>query len=318
MAVVTDIITEQRPGGTSGAHNRSLCRSAPVLSHYPVAGTDRLADVPDIPAGRFGSSPSCSRPAAGGACSCLRPGRAAGSARTIPSRLRLLLRRWPSASRCRWDGSPAQPRCGSGSVAPQGFSMSPVSDWIRQDRAMHVPWTGNRPVMYPVGGAAGRFLRRNRPGGLVRQSLARLIPRRRWSEVLRLVAQGRPGQAGQEPRPPLGHRAAVDTRRAAIARLLPPSALASTIRARKARPCAALRRLAQFSSVCRSSSDNTSGASLGSGISPAHRTTAALSPPSGRSETKHDSSGDGRTQERDTRRSRHLLSSRRAQLTDRL
>ena len=62
--------------------------------------------------------------------------------------------------------------------------------------------------------------------------------------------------------------------RAATARLLPPCAQASTIRARKARPCAVRRRLAQFSNVCRSSSDNTSGANLGSGISPAHRTTA--------------------------------------------
>ena len=32
----------QRPGGTSGAYNRSLCRSTPVLSHYPGAGTARL------------------------------------------------------------------------------------------------------------------------------------------------------------------------------------------------------------------------------------------------------------------------------------
>jgi len=32
----------QRPGKTSGAYNRSLCRSAPVLSHYPGAGTARL------------------------------------------------------------------------------------------------------------------------------------------------------------------------------------------------------------------------------------------------------------------------------------
>ena len=58
--------------------------------------------------------------------------------------------------------------------------------------------------------------------------------------------------------------------RAATATLLPPCAQASTIRARKATPCAVRRRLAQFSNVCRSSSDNTSGANLGSGISPAH------------------------------------------------
>jgi hypothetical protein len=95
----------QRTAGRSGAYNRSLCRSTPVLSHYPGAGTARLTDVPDIPAGQFGSSPSCSRWAAGWPCSCLRPGRVAGSARTIPSRL--LLRRWPRARRCRWDGRPA-------------------------------------------------------------------------------------------------------------------------------------------------------------------------------------------------------------------
>jgi hypothetical protein len=75
--------------------------------------------VPDIPVGRFRSSQSCSRWAAGWPCSCLRPGRAAGSARTIPSRL--LLRRWPSARRCRWNGRRTQPRCGSGGIAPQGF-----------------------------------------------------------------------------------------------------------------------------------------------------------------------------------------------------
>jgi hypothetical protein len=46
--------------------------------------------------------------------------------------------------------------------------------------------------------------------------------------------------------------------RTATARLLPPWAQASTIRARNARPCAVLRRLTQFSTVCRSSSDSTS------------------------------------------------------------
>jgi hypothetical protein len=37
----------QRPGGTSGAYNRSLCRSAPVLFSFPGAGLLR------IPVGRF-------------------------------------------------------------------------------------------------------------------------------------------------------------------------------------------------------------------------------------------------------------------------
>jgi hypothetical protein len=144
--------------GGAGAYNRSLCRSAPVLSHYPVI---RLSghrdcssdDVPDIPAARFRSSPSCSRWAAGWPYSCLRPGRAAGSARTIPSRLQL--RRWPSARRCRWDGRPTQPRCGSGGVVPQGFPMSPVRAWIRQSRSMCLPWTGDGPVIYPPYTCAG-------------------------------------------------------------------------------------------------------------------------------------------------------------------
>ena len=37
----------QRPGKTSGAYNRSLCRSAPVLSRFPGAG------LPRIRVGRF-------------------------------------------------------------------------------------------------------------------------------------------------------------------------------------------------------------------------------------------------------------------------
>src|SRR6266702_3421202 len=86
--------------------------------------------------------------------------------------------------------------------------------------------------------------------------------------------------------------------RAATAMLLPPWAHASTIRARSARPCAVLRRLAQFSNLRRSSSDNTSGSSLVSPTPPAQRRPAALSPPDNRPETKHDSSGDERTQDR--------------------
>jgi hypothetical protein len=87
----------------------------------------------------------------------------------------------------------------------------------------------------------------------------------------------------------------------ATAVLLPPSAQASTIRARSARPCAVLLRRDQLAKVRRSSSDSTSGVNLGSGILPAHPTTTALSPPSKRSETERDSSGDGTTQDRDTR-----------------
>jgi hypothetical protein len=58
--------------------------------------------------------------------------------------------------------------------------------------------------------------------------------------------------------------------RAATAISGPPSAQASTIRARNASPCAVLRRFAQFSNVRRSASDSTSGSSLLSPIPPAH------------------------------------------------
>jgi hypothetical protein len=54
--------------------------------------------------------------------------------------------------------------------------------------------------------------------------------------------------------------------RAATARLLPPCAQASTSATARPDPCVVLRRLAQFSNMCRLSSDNTSGASLGSPI----------------------------------------------------
>jgi hypothetical protein len=60
--------------------------------------------------------------------------------------------------------------------------------------------------------------------------------------------------------------------RAATAVLLLPSAQAGTIRARSARPCAVLRRLARFSGMRRSSSGSTSGSSLGPAITPADRT----------------------------------------------
>jgi hypothetical protein len=60
--------------------------------------------------------------------------------------------------------------------------------------------------------------------------------------------------------------------RAATAVLFSPSAHASTMRARFARPCAVVRRLAQLCNVSRSLSDNTSGSSLVSPMPPAQRT----------------------------------------------
>jgi hypothetical protein len=92
--------------------------------------------------------------------------------------------------------------------------------------------------------------------------------------------------------------------RAATAMLLCPSALASTIRARNARSCAVLRRFAQFSNVCCSSCANTSGASTGSPILPAHCTPAAPSSSNQSAEAKGDSSGDRELKTGDTRRQR--------------
>ena len=80
--------------------------------------------------------------------------------------------------------------------------------------------------------------------------------------------------------------------RAATATLLPPCAQASTIRARSARPCAVLRRLAQFSNVRRSSSDSTSGSSLVSPIPPADRIRRPGDSPQPRTGTQDDSRGD--------------------------
>jgi hypothetical protein len=78
----------QRPGGTSGAYNRSLCRSAPVLSRYPGAGAAHLTDVPDIPVGSV-LRRLARAGAAGWPCSCLRAGRISTSgprARTMCGR----------------------------------------------------------------------------------------------------------------------------------------------------------------------------------------------------------------------------------------
>ena len=126
-----------------------------------------------------------------------------------------------------------------------------------------------------------------------------------WASVMVRGTPGRgssPSPSSRRARNRARHRTTVPRltpSRAATAVLLPPSAQASTIRARSAAPCAVLRRRDQFSKVRRSSSDSTSGASLGSGIPPAHRTAGALSLPRERFETEHDSRGDRRTQDRD-------------------
>ena len=103
------------------------------------------------------------------------------------------------------------------------------------------------------------------------------------------MVRGTPGR-GSSPSPPSRRAKNRDRHfqtvvrltpsRAATAILGPPSAQASTIRARSASPWAVFRRFAQFSSVRRSASDNTSGSNLVSPMPPADRGPTATSPPS--------------------------------------
>lgn len=90
--------------------------------------------------------------------------------------------------------------------------------------------------------------------------------------------------------------------RAATARLLPPCAQASTIRARSARPWAVLRRLTQFPNVRRSSCDSTSGSSLVSPIPPADRIRRHGDSPGRGTGIQDGSRGDRKTQDRLTSR----------------
>ena len=126
-----------------------------------------------------------------------------------------------------------------------------------------------------------------------------------------LIVRGTPGR-GSSPSPS-SRRARKRVRhfltvvrltpsRAATAILGPPSAQASTIRARSASPWAVFRRFAQFSSVCRSASDSTSGSSLVSPMPPADRGLQGPVITQPGSETKHDSRAEKGTQDRDTRR----------------
>ena len=129
-----------------------------------------------------------------------------------------------------------------------------------------------------------------------------------WASVM---VRGTPGRgsslspSSRARRKRLRHLATVPRltpSRAATAMLGPPSAQASTIRARKASPCAVVRRLAQLPSVRRSASDNTSGSSLLSPIPPAHRTARRTGTPQSQGPgpvvTKGDSCGAETTQDR--------------------
>ena len=96
----------QRPGKTSGAYNRSLCRSTPVLSHYPGAGTARLTD--DCRASRAGSV--LRRPArAGRRAGLVRPAAGAGC-RISPRHPIKAVAGTSDRARRRRDGRPARRR----------------------------------------------------------------------------------------------------------------------------------------------------------------------------------------------------------------
>jgi len=144
----------QRPGETSGAYNRSLCRSTPVLSLYAGARTARLTGAFRASV-RPGSPAFCSRWAAGWSCSYLRRGR-------LPDRRRHPIDAAPEAvtectspaagwrlARCRAsDAAGGSGRCTSGGrhvckgfpVFRQGLDLAkPV---------MYLSWTGDVPVVY--------------------------------------------------------------------------------------------------------------------------------------------------------------------------
>ncbi len=128
-------VSGQRPGETSGAYNRSLCRSTPVLSYYPGAG------LPRIPVGRFFAVLLV--PGAGWPCSYLPPGgcriglrhlieaprRGMTGCASPPSGWKTSTAPWRSAL-CPDLGAAAS--CG---VMPQGLPVSPVRDRIRRSRS---------------------------------------------------------------------------------------------------------------------------------------------------------------------------------------
>src|SRR6266852_4629297 len=158
----------------------------------------------------------------------------------------------------------------------------------------------------PTRFASSRFDQWVAPSGT--SSRVRTTTSSTWASVM---VRGTPGRgsslspSSRARRKRLRHLATVarlTPSRAATAMLGPPSAQASTIRARKASPCAVLRRLAQLLNVRRSAPVNTSGSSLLSPIPPAHRAGQRTGTPEFRGPapavTKGDSCGAERTQNR--------------------
>ena len=139
----------QRPGKTSGAYNRSLCRSAPILSPYASAGP--LARL--LSAARKAGWFSSVMPAPSGWLGL--PGRCG---RTdgwfVPRHLAWLSLQAVARRRRRRGGRPvrrgAERPGGERAVAsyrPEGFPGVACQD-IGPEPVMHLPWTGDAPVVY--------------------------------------------------------------------------------------------------------------------------------------------------------------------------
>ena len=139
----------QRPGRTSGAYNRSLCRSAPILSPYASAGplvrllsaahkAGWLSSVMPAPGGWLGLPARCGR----------------ADAWIVPRHMAWLSLQAVARRRRRWGGRPvrrgAERPGGERAVAsyrPEGFHGVACQD-IGPEPVMHLRWTGDAPVVY--------------------------------------------------------------------------------------------------------------------------------------------------------------------------
>lgn len=134
-------VSGQRPGETSGAYNRSLCRSAPVLSRYRAADSRAFRSA--------GSSLSSRARRRAGLVRTRGPGGLAGSGpRHLIETPRRDDRVCVAGHR---DGRPAgrrgKRRCAriwtlrqAAASCSKGFPMFPVRDWIRRSRSC--TWSG--------------------------------------------------------------------------------------------------------------------------------------------------------------------------------
>ncbi len=133
----------QRPGKTSGAHNRSLCGSAPVLSGYSASDCSPDWGMPRIPVGRFFAVPL----APGGGLALFVPAAGAGG---LPDRPASSHRGstegmtgcaspppgWKTSTAAVASGAvPGSGRRGEPRRHAERVPVSPVRGWIRRSRS---------------------------------------------------------------------------------------------------------------------------------------------------------------------------------------